>query len=115
MLLLKGGGITTVFDATTGGPLRGPKRIASASDYFASPVSGDGKIYLAGENGMITVLADDPDYEVLAINDVGGSVVGTPAIAAGALFVRTRDKLLCIALPSKSQGNETEPPDLLNK
>ncbi len=110
MLLLKGGGITTVFDTQTGEPLRGPKRIASASDYFASPVAGDGKIYLAGENGMITVLKDAPDYEVLATNDVGGSVVATPAIAEGALFVRTRDKLLCIALPAESHGKDSEPP-----
>ncbi len=97
MLLLKGGGITTVFDIHTGEPLRGPKRIASASDYFASPVSGNGKIYVAGENGMITVLKDDADYEVLAINDMGASVVATPAIADGALFIRTRDKLFCVA------------------
>ncbi len=46
---------------------------------------------------MITVLRNAPDYEVLAMNDMGGSVVATPAIANGALFVRTRDKLLCIA------------------
>jgi hypothetical protein len=109
MLLLKGGGITTVFDTQTGEPLRGPKRIASASDYFASPVAGDGKIYLAGENGMITVLGDAPDYEVLAINDVGGSVVATPAIADAALYVRTRDKLLCIALPTESRAKDTKP------
>ena len=98
MLLLKGGGITTVFDTKTGESLRGPKRIASASDYFASPVAGDGKIYLAGENGMVTVLKNDASYEVLATNDMGGSVVATPAIAEGALYVRTREKLLCIAV-----------------
>ena len=84
MLLIKGGGISTVFDIKTGEPLRGPKRIASASEYFASPIAGDGKIYVAGENGMITVLNDGPDYKVLATNDVGGSVVATPAIADGA-------------------------------
>jgi len=109
MLLLKGGGITTVFDIQTGKPLRGPQRIASASDYFASPVAGDGKIYVAGENGMITVLKNDASYEVLAMNDVGGSVVATTAIAEGALYVRTRDKLLCIAAESESPGDESAP------
>jgi len=96
MLLIKGGGISTVFDTRTGEPLRGPKRIANASDYFASPVAGDKKIYVAGENGKIVVLKNDANYEVLAVNDVGGSIVATPAIAGDALFVRTRDKLLCI-------------------
>jgi outer membrane protein assembly factor BamB len=95
MLLIKSGGISTLFDCQTGGPLRGPKRIADATDYFASPVAGDGKIYAAGSNGRIVVLADNADYEELAVNDVGGGIVATPAIADGMIFVRTREKLLC--------------------
>ena len=35
MLLIKCGGISTVYDTETGKPLRGPKRIADATDYFA--------------------------------------------------------------------------------
>lgn len=97
MLLVKGGGISTVFETKTGAPLRGPKRVANATNYFASPVAGDGKIYLAGENGMVVVLKNGPNYEELAVNDVAGSIVATPAIADGALFIRTRDRLLCIA------------------
>jgi outer membrane protein assembly factor BamB len=96
MLLVKTGGITTVFDTATGRSLRAPKRVANATNYFASPVAGDGKIYLAGENGMIAVLRNNPDYEELAVNDVGDSIVATPAIADDALYVRTRNKLLCI-------------------
>ncbi len=97
MLLVKDGGISTVFETRGGTPLRGPKRVANATSYFASPVCGDGKIYLAGENGMIAVLKNDANYEELAVNDVGDNIVATPAIADGALFVRTRNKLLCIS------------------
>ncbi len=97
MLLVKSGGITTVFDTRTGNPLRAPKRVGHATSYFASPVAGGGKIYLAGENGQVVVLKNDADYEELAVNDVGGSIVATPAIADGALWIRTRDRLLCIA------------------
>ena len=97
MLLVKSGGIRTVFETKDGSPLGGPKRVANATSYFASPVTGDGKIYLAGENGLVVVLRDDADYEELAVNDVGDNVVATPAIAGGALFIRTRSKLLCIA------------------
>lgn len=97
MLLIKSGGIRTVFETKGGSPLGGPKRVANATSYFASPVTGDGKIYLAGENGMVVVLRDDAGYEELAVNDVGDNVVATPAIAHGALFIRTRGKLLCIA------------------
>lgn len=51
----------------------------------------------AGENGTVVVLKNGPDYEELVVNDVAGSIVATPAIADGALFIRTRDRLLCIA------------------
>lgn len=96
MFLIKSGGIATCFETEHGNRLFGPARINNAGDYFASPVYGDGKIYVAGENGHIVVLRDAPKLEVLAVNDMGDSVLGTPAIADGALFVRTRKSLLRI-------------------
>ena len=97
MLLVKGGGISTCFRADTGEQLWGPQRIRNAGEYFASPVYGDGKIYVAGENGRVVVLKSSPTAEILAVNDLGDSILGTPAIADGRLFFRTRSKLLCIA------------------
>lgn len=95
MFLIKGGGITTVFDTDRGEPLRGPKRVGNGGDYFASPVCGDGKIYLASANGKVVVLKNSADYEELAVNDLGESIIATPAIADGKLFVRTRTQLMC--------------------
>lgn len=97
MLLVKEGGISTVFDTREGQPLREAKRVGTGGTYLASPVCGDGKIYLASENGRITVLANRPDYEELARNDVGDSIIATPAISAGNLLVRTRSRLLCFS------------------
>jgi outer membrane protein assembly factor BamB len=97
MFLVKEGGISTVFETNEGRPWRGPKRVGSGGAYFASPVSGDGKIYLASENGKVVVLKRSPDYEELAINDVNESILATPAIANGSLFIRTRSKVLCIS------------------
>ncbi len=96
MFLVKKGGITTVFETGNGESFRGPKRLPNSGDYFASPVYGDGKIYAAGANGNIVVLKDDPTYEVLSKNDMGETIVGTPAIAEGRLYVRTRTKLICV-------------------
>lgn len=95
MLLVKCGGIATCFDTEKGKALWGPKRIDNASDYFASPVYGDGKIYVAGENGVIVVLKDSPKLEIAAKNKLEGSIVATPAISDGRLYVRTREALLC--------------------
>ena len=78
----------------------GPFALALAVSYFASPVLGDGKIYLAGENGTVVVLRNSANYEELARNDMGESILATPAIADGRLLIRTRTKLFCIAAES---------------
>ncbi len=101
MFLVKGGGISTAFETATGAPVRSPQRIGNISDYYASPVSGDGKIYVAGENGVVVVLEDGPEYKMLAKNDMGESIVGTPAIAGGSLFIRTRTKVLAVSAAKK--------------
>jgi outer membrane protein assembly factor BamB len=96
MFLVKEGGINTVFEMGRGEPVRDAQRIGNGGRYFASPVAGDGKIYVAGENGTVVVLKNDPTYEELGKNDVGDSVIATPAIADGRLFIRTRSKILCV-------------------
>ena len=98
MFLVKEGGISTVFDTQSGEPLRGPKRVGNGGGYFASPICGDGKIYLASENGNVVVLKNGADYEELQLNDVGETIIATPAIANGGLFIRTRTQLFCFGL-----------------
>ena len=97
LFLIKEGGITTVFDTQRGEPLRRPQRVGRGGSYFASPVSGDGKIYLASSSGVVLVLRDNASYEELAANDMGESIVATPAISGRNLLIRTRTRLLCIA------------------
>jgi outer membrane protein assembly factor BamB len=96
MLLVTGGGLATCFDTVKGDRIFSATRIQNGGEYFASPIFGDGKIYVAGENGRIVVLRDGPKLDVLAVNDLEDSILGTPAIADGALFVRTRNSLMRI-------------------
>jgi outer membrane protein assembly factor BamB len=96
MLLVKTGGILTTFETAQGEPLGSPCRIGNASGYFASPVFGDGKIYIAGDDGRVVVLQDDASLTVLATNDLGSPILATPAIADGRLYIRTREALYCL-------------------
>jgi outer membrane protein assembly factor BamB len=96
LLVVKKGGLSSCFSSATGKTRWELKRIGNFGEYYASPVYGDGKIYLTGENGLVVVLAAGPELRVLAKNDVGGTCVATPAIAEGRLYFRTREKLLCI-------------------
>lgn len=104
IFLVKGGGITTAFDAQKGEPIRKPTRIPNTSQMLASPVYGDGKIYIPGDNGVVVVVKDSPKYEVLGTNDLGEALIGTPAIGGDALYFRTRKKLFCIANSSPLAG-----------
>lgn len=97
ILFVKTGGIASCFDAQKGNPIWERKRIGNEGTYLASPVYGDGKIYIAGQNGNIVVLEDGPELKILSKNDMGEGVIGTPGIADGRIFIRTRSKLYCIA------------------
>ncbi len=97
MLVVKGGGISSCFDTNDGQPVWSQRRIQNIGEYFASPVAGDGKIYVVGENGIVVVLEDGPELNVLAKNDLGESCLATPAIADGRIYFRTRNQLICVA------------------
>ena len=96
MLLIKAGGIATCFATKGGAPLLDPQRIGNLGGYFASPVAADGKIFMAGENGKVVVMKLAERLETLAINDMGDSILGTPAIAHNSLVIRTRNRLICV-------------------
>jgi outer membrane protein assembly factor BamB len=60
-------------------------------------VYGDGKVYVTGQDGVIVVLKEGPELKVLSKNDMQEAVIGTPALADGKIYIRTRTKLYCIA------------------
>ena len=97
LFVVKKGGISSSFSPETGETQWEMTRIRNIGDYYASPVGADGKIFVTGENGFITVLKPGPKLEILAKNDMGESCVASPAIADGRIFIRTRNTLFCIA------------------
>ncbi len=104
LFVVKEGGLSSNFDIAAGKAHWELQRLRNFGRYFASPVAGDGKIYVTGENGFVVVLAQGPKLKILARNDLGGTCLATPAIADGCLYFRTREKLYCIAqqdAPSK--------------
>lgn len=85
--LVDDAGIATCLDAHKGKTVW-QKRLPGR--YTASPVSGDGKIYLANEDGTTTVLyAGSRTYDEIGRNDLGEPIFASPAISQGSLFIRT--------------------------
>jgi outer membrane protein assembly factor BamB len=64
--------------------------------FAASPVAGDGHLYLASEEGDVYVVRDGIEYKLAAVNPVGEPCMATPALAGGMIYVRTRSHLLGI-------------------
>lgn len=96
LLVVKHGGLSTCVDIANGKVLWERERIRNFGEYYSSPVAGDGKIYIAGRNGAIVVLADEPKLRILARNDLAEEIAATPAIADGRIYIRTRQKLICV-------------------
>jgi outer membrane protein assembly factor BamB len=93
--MLNDRGVLTTLDAATGRMLRQDRVRGVSDNYYASPVAGDGKIFLASHNGVVAVLRAGGQQELLAANPLDEEIFATPAIADGRLYVRTVSALYC--------------------
>jgi outer membrane protein assembly factor BamB len=90
-------GVLSVFDAKTGERKYQQRLLADTSSAFtSSPVANDGRVYVAAEDGQVIVLAAGPTFERLATNDMGATVLATPAFSEGRLLIRTQNQLVAI-------------------
>ena len=63
--------------------------------YSSSPVAADDKLFLASEEGKVSVLRAGSDWELLKVNDLGEGAFATPALSQGRIYLRTDDALYC--------------------
>ncbi len=93
LYLLKNGGLLTSFDAETGKMAKAGRITGALGGYSASPVAAEGKLFLASEEGKVTVLKASRGWEVIAINDLAEGCYATPALARGHIYLRTSEAL----------------------
>jgi outer membrane protein assembly factor BamB len=90
--------VLSCFNATTGEPYYHQKRLPQPDSFKASPVGAAGKLYLASESGVVTVVKLGEQFEVLATNTLADQMfVASPVVAAGELFLRSTTHLFCIS------------------
>ncbi len=86
--MIANGGVASCVDSKSGKLLfRG--RVGAPGAYYASPVAAGGKIFVASSDGVVTTLAEGDTLNVLANNDLGEPVFGTPALIGPAVYVRS--------------------------
>ena len=88
-------GIVFCLDAKTGTEVYGQQRLKPGT-YSGSPVLADGKIYVTNEDGVTSVFAAGPKFEVLAENPLNDYVLSSPAISDGRIYLRTTGHLYAI-------------------
>jgi outer membrane protein assembly factor BamB len=95
------GGLLSCYDGKTGKQVY-KERLPGARGFTSSPWAYDGKIFCLDDAGTTHVVQAGPQFKVLAKNTIAEMCWSSPAVAEGALFLRTVDHLYCI----KQKGEE---------
>lgn len=93
LFMVNDSGILISFDPASGKVLKQGRLKGAIDKYFASPVGADGKVYLASQDGTVSVVDAKGEWEILSVNGLGEEVFATPAIADSRMYVRTKQTL----------------------
>ena len=99
LYMINDGGVLTTLDPTSGAVLKQGRLREAVDSYYASPVAGDGKVYLVSRSGIASVLKAGGEQDPLSVSDLADEVIATPALADGRLYLRSRSSLYCFAGP----------------
>jgi outer membrane protein assembly factor BamB len=89
-------GVLSVYELKSGERVYQERLGAGKSGFSSSPVAAGGRLYVTNEDGHTYVLAMGRQYKVLAENELGETVMATPAISDGVLYVRGRNHLFAV-------------------
>ncbi len=90
LYLVSEGGVASCLDAGAG-TLVWKQRLRG--EHSASLLHANGRIYAFDREGRTVVFAPGDTYQELAVNELEGGFMASPAVAHGALFLRTRTHL----------------------
>ena len=86
LYVIADGGIASCLDATTG-TLHWTERVDG--NYSASPLFADGHLYFASQEGVVPVLKPGKTFEIVAQNQLEGTIMASPIAFDGSLVIRT--------------------------
>jgi len=106
LYLSRENGILHAYDAESG-ELLYEERV-HGSPHRGSPVYADGKVFLMGMDGTVSVVRAGREYELLAQNDMDERLAASLAVAAGTVYLRTYEALYAIAPKAAAEGGAGE-------
>jgi outer membrane protein assembly factor BamB len=93
-ILEQRGGLLVCLDAKTGKQIY-KERLGGRGGFTSSPWAYNGKIFCLGDDGQTSVVQAGAEFKLLGKNTVDEMCWSSPAVAGGALFLRTVDQLYC--------------------
>jgi outer membrane protein assembly factor BamB len=96
LFLVSDQGFASCLEAGTGRELW-KERLSAGGYHWASPFYADGKIYFCGKKGIVSVIAAERKFRLLAENRFEASFIASPAIAGDNIILRSLSHLYCIA------------------
>ncbi len=100
VLVLGDGGVLTCGSIVDGTRLW---QLRLKGPFSSTPVAAGGFLYCVNEKGLLQVVdPSKPEGEVVSELDLGDTILSTPAIAQGSLFVRSDAKLWRIGKPREN-------------
>jgi outer membrane protein assembly factor BamB len=95
-ILEQRGGFLSCYNAKTGKQVY-KERLPGARGFTSSPWAYEGKVFCLANDGQTFVVQAGPAFKLLSKNPLGGEMCwSSPAVAGGALFLRTVDYLYCL-------------------
>lgn len=91
-------GVITRKVARTGEEPTGPFRIPQLTNVYASPVAASGKIYFVDRSGLVVVISDTAEPELLGANQLDDSFSATPALVGKELILRGQKSLYSLSV-----------------
>jgi outer membrane protein assembly factor BamB len=96
LYVLNNNGILDAYNLQTGEEIYRQRLPNIGSGFSASPVAADGKIYLSSEDGEISVITAGKETRMVSANDMGETLMSTPALSEGVMYVRGSKNLFAI-------------------
>jgi outer membrane protein assembly factor BamB len=96
LYVLANNGVLDAYDVATGEEIYRQRLPQIGSGFSASPVAADGKLYVTNEDGQVMVIAAGRTFRHIATNSIPETLMATPALSNGVLYLRGSSSMFAI-------------------
>jgi outer membrane protein assembly factor BamB len=98
LYVLNNDGIFDAYELETGKEVYRQRLEPVGSGFSSSPVASDGRLYLSNEDGEMLVVAAGREFRLIAANRMGDTLMATPALSNGVMYVRSSSTLFAVGV-----------------